>query len=76
MFSGCFSLISLPDISKWNVSNVASMYEIFNGCSSLISLPNLSKWNNNNLTDVFRMFNGCSSLISLICIICLVVAPH
>ena len=45
MFSGCESLISLPDISKWNTGNVKSMENMFSGCKSLISLPDLSKWN-------------------------------
>ena len=29
MFYGCNSLISLPDISKWNTSNVKSMSDMF-----------------------------------------------
>ena len=43
MFSGCSSLISLPDISKWNNNNVTNMSFMFYGCSSLISLPDISK---------------------------------
>ena len=39
MFHGCSSLISLPDISKWNTYNVIHMDSMFNGCSSLIFLP-------------------------------------
>ena len=35
LFSGCSSLISLPDISKWNVNNVNNMSFLFSGCSSL-----------------------------------------
>ena len=38
----------LPDISKWNASNVTNMTGIFSGCSSLKSLPDISKWNINN----------------------------
>ena len=30
MFDICSSLISLPDISKWNTNNVISMNDIFN----------------------------------------------
>ena len=44
MFYECKSLISLPDISKWNTSNVRDMNNLFDGCKSLISLPNISKW--------------------------------
>ena len=41
MFSECNSLISLPDISKWNTSNVNNMNEMFSECNSLISLPDI-----------------------------------
>ena len=43
MFSGCSSLLSLPDISKWNTNNVKDMSRMFSGCSSLLSLPDISK---------------------------------
>ena len=69
MFSECRSLISLPDISKWNTNNVINMFCMFggkrSGCSSLISLPDISKWNTNNVTNMDGMFYNCSSLISL-----------
>ena len=39
MFNGCPSLISLSDISKWNMNNATDMSYMFNGCLSLISLP-------------------------------------
>ena len=65
MFSGCSSLISLPDLSKWNTQNVIDMHTMFRGCESLISLPDLSKWNTNNVTQMRSMFYGCKSLISL-----------
>ena len=35
MFSGCLSLYSLPNISKWNVSNIINMRGMFFYCSSL-----------------------------------------
>ena len=49
MFSGCNSLISLPDISKWNTDNVTDMSGMFSGCYSFISLPDISKWDNSKL---------------------------
>ena len=49
MFLGCSSLLSLPDISKWNTNNVTNMSHIFCRCSSLLSLPNFSNWNTNML---------------------------
>ena len=65
MFSGCSSLSSLPDISKWNTNNVNNMSGMFSGCSSLSSLPDISNWNTNNVKNMSIMFNGCSSLSSL-----------
>jgi len=65
MFSGCLSLSSLPDISKWNTNNVTNMSCMFSNCKSLSSLPDISKWNTNNVTDMSYMFIGCSSLSSL-----------
>ena len=65
MFYECNSLISLPDLSKWNTSNVNYMNFMFSGCNSLISLPDLSKWNTSNVNDMSEMFCGCNSLISL-----------
>ena len=38
MFNGCSSLISLPDLSKWNINKVTDMVFMFSGCSLLISL--------------------------------------
>ena len=38
MFSGCSSLLSLPDISNWNTKNITNMKFLFSGCSSLLSL--------------------------------------
>ena len=62
IFSGCSSLSSLPDISKWNTNNVTDMYSMFSECSSLSSLPDISKWNTNKVTDMSHMFYYCSSL--------------
>ena len=45
IFSGCFSLISIPNISKWDISNVTNMLGLFEVCIKLISLPDISKWN-------------------------------
>ena len=42
MFNDCNSLITLPDISKWNTSNVTDMNEMFYNCNSLITLPDIS----------------------------------
>ena len=64
MFYECSSLISLPDISKWNINDVNNMIYMFSGCSSLISLPDISKWNTNKVNNMKSMFSGCSSLMN------------
>ena len=56
MFTGCYSLISLPDISKWDTSNVLDMSYMFNECSLLVSLPDISKWNTSNVLDMCKIF--------------------
>ena len=43
MFCECYSLISLPDISKWNTIHVYKMDGIFYKCNLLTSLPDMSK---------------------------------
>ena len=65
MFSGCNSLNSLPDISKWDTKNVTTMNHMFCGCNSLNSLPDISKWDTKNVTKMGFMFCGCKSLNSL-----------
>ena len=59
MFAGCSSLISLPDLSKWNTEKVTYIHGMFYKCNSLISLPNLYKWNTNNVEDISEMLEGC-----------------
>ena len=65
MFYGCSTLLSVPDIYKWNTIKVTNMKGIFDGCSLLKSLPDISRWNTSNVTDISDMFNRCSSLSSL-----------
>ena len=36
MFYNCLSLLSLPDISKWNTNNTTHMSGMFIGCSNII----------------------------------------
>ena len=65
MFSGCSSLISLPNISIWNTSKVTRIDSMFYGCSSLAFLSDISIWDISNVNRIDFMFFGCSSLISL-----------
>jgi len=64
MFNNCSLLESLPDISKWNINNIANMSDLFNNYSSLESLPDISKWNTNNITNISYLFFECSLLSS------------
>ena len=65
MFSGCTTLISLPDIDKIKIENVIDINNMLYECSSLSSLPDISKWNTKNVKDISSMLQGCSSLQSL-----------
>ena len=64
MFRNCNSLLSIPDILKWNTINVKNMSQMFENCNSII-LPDLSKWNTSNVQDMNRMFSKCSELLYL-----------
>ena len=56
MFDRCSSIISLPDIYKWNIINVKNLTHLFAGCSSLQYLPDISKWNTENVKDLTKVF--------------------
>ena len=57
MFKGCEKLKSLPDIFKWNTSNVTNMNGMFGECSELRTLD-LSKFKS-NCSNVQGMFECC-----------------
>ena len=61
-FYQCVSLKDLPDISKWDTSNVISMEYMFYKCESLLLLPDISKWNVSKVKEFNSMFYGCKSL--------------
>ncbi len=63
MFRYCFSLQTL-DVSKWDVSSVTTMYEMFISCQSLQTLD-VSGWDVSSLTTIRQMFKGCTSLQTL-----------
>jgi surface protein len=56
MFLGCESILSLPDLSKWDINNTINISWIFSGCSSLTYLPNISKWNNYKANKTESLF--------------------
>ena len=62
MFCNCTSLSIIPDISKWNTSNVTNMSCMFYNCSSLLSLPDLLEWNITKVVDLKNMFMKCDKL--------------
>ena len=62
MFCNCKSLISLPDISKWDMTNVTDMTEMFKSCESLTFLSDISVWNTKNVKKMCFMFKNCKSL--------------
>jgi len=44
MFSSIRTIVSLPDISIWEVSKVTNMKAMFYGCQFLQSMPDILKW--------------------------------
>ena len=65
VFGECSSLKYLPDISKWNTTNVKQMIGLFYKCTSLSILPDISNWKTNNIINISSLFEGCSSLTTL-----------
>ena len=62
MFFNCSSLISLPDISRWDTCNVTTLDGMLSNCISLISLPNISIWNTDSVIDMLSLISDCLSL--------------
>ena len=61
----CIKLIYLPDISKWNVSNVEYMQYMFSDLWSIIKLPDISKWKINNAKNKDFLIHNCPKLINI-----------
>ena len=64
MFEECSSLISLPDISKWDTKNVLAMVAMFEECPSLISLTNISIWDTKNVKFESLILDDCFNLLN------------
>jgi surface protein len=62
MFYNCKSLISLPDISKWDISNVIYMKSMFYSCSSLKFISDISRWKTGKVENMCSMFDKCESI--------------
>ena len=65
MFEGASSLLNIPDISKWDTSNVKDMSSMFKGCKYLKSIPDISFLKTAHVTNMSYMFGGCCKLVSL-----------
>jgi len=59
MFSGCLSLILLPNISKIYLNNVTNIKGMFSFCSSLIYIDDISRWKTKNIENFSEIFQGC-----------------
>ena len=62
LFQGCSALISLPDLSKWNISKVKNMNNLFNGCIRL--KINISLWDLSKVEKKENVFKECLYLKS------------
>ena len=62
-FSNCISIKQLPEISKWNTSNIDDLTGLFEYCISLIKIPDISKWKISNVKNMNYMFYKCNSLL-------------
>ena len=63
MFYNCFSLSSLPDISKWNTNNIIHLNFMFCKCTSLTSIADISKWKIVSKEKIFCLFSDCLLLL-------------
>ena len=59
MFSGCSSLVTIPELDFSSAREVICMFQ---NCSSLVTIPELNTTNVTNMTEVF---DGCYSLITI-----------
>ena len=65
IFQECKSLISIPDISKWDTKNVNDMSYLFSKCISLKSFPDISVWVLKKKVSKELMFEGINKNIIL-----------
>ena len=62
IFMDCKQLISLPDLSKWDTSQVTNIENLFNGCSSLTSINCIYGWNTKNIVKMNGFIRDCKKL--------------
>jgi len=61
MFSFC-KITYIPDISKWDTSNVEYIDHMFLNCLNLKSLPDISSWNTSKVKSITNLFTECKKL--------------
>lgn len=64
LFQGCNSLLTLGDISNWNVSGVTAFDDVFEDCYKLTTID-ISNWDMSNSTRMYSTFSGCVNLTEL-----------
>ena len=65
LFYNCESLLYLPKLSNWNISNAIDMSHIFYNCKSLKFIGDISEWNTKNVQYMNKIFYNCESLKNL-----------
>ena len=55
----------MPDISKWNVSNVTKINGLFSECTSLEHIPDLQSWDTSKVITMNGVFYNCSKLTGI-----------
>lgn len=58
LFSGCSSITTIPNIGKWNTSQVTNMASMFSGAYNFSS--DLDGWDTSKVTDMSNMFSSNS----------------
>lgn len=64
VFEGCYKLIDISSLNRWNVSNSKSFNETFLNCFSLRDISSLSSWDVSNSQSFRGMFKYCSDINS------------
>ena len=65
MFSGCKTLLSISNLSRWNISQINNLSYFFYDCQILEFLPDISNWDTKNVLDISYIFSGCQNLKNL-----------
>ena len=66
MFDGCLSLVSLPNISNWNIDNLKEARSMFNRCISLSLLPEISRFYKSKVNMTYICNECINALFRLI----------